>query len=151
MKSINALVFSITLFFSGSAAYAVGSSFAFLEDRSDYIVARSSEWQISSGHLIWQDTKTPHPKHDTYFHSYQGEHLLTIDFSGEGVSEARATYSYYTFPDYVKVGECVFEFRTIDNKWAPSFLNSHCTGPIHLTTRHGLGGTVEDYYTFVLT
>lgn len=151
MKSINPFVFFIALLFSSSAAYAVGLSFAFLEDRSDYIVARSSEWQISSGHLIWQDNKSPHGKHDDYFSPHQGEHLLTIDFSNEGVSEARAIYSYYTFPDYIKAGECVFEFQTIDNKWAPSFLNSHCTGPIHLSTRHWLGGVTEDYYTFVLT
>ncbi|MBI5447777.1 MAG: hypothetical protein HY939_03500 [Gammaproteobacteria bacterium] len=134
------------LVFCAQNAHAVDYSKAYLNNQSNYVLVRTSEWNISQGTLVWQDAKLPYAK--------GFNKLVSVRFDYEGLipdwAEAHATYSYYAVPDFVKQGECVFEFRTQDKVWNPSFLNSHCTGPIHLSLIHRGGGISMDNYIYEL-
>ncbi|OGT15739.1 MAG: hypothetical protein A3I12_01075 [Gammaproteobacteria bacterium RIFCSPLOWO2_02_FULL_38_11] len=132
------------------SAFAVWDSKGYVMNYSHYLLKPTSAgWHISEGHKIYENLQMIGPtKEPSDYTPVYPTYVIGVSFNN-GLSEAEAIYEYFD-ENFIKQGECYFEFHTRDYVWEPSFRNSHCTGPISLFTYHNMGGDRPDMYTYQL-
>ena len=136
----------LLLFFGLSApVFSAELSSAYVVNHSPYFFKLLGGWHITEGNKIFEDKGiigNTLPEYRNYLL------VLTVGFNHD-LSEAEAVYEYFD-NNFVKQGECYFQFHTRDYVWEPSFRESRCTGPVRLRTEHLGGGGDMDRYIYIL-
>ncbi|OGT16630.1 MAG: hypothetical protein A3I12_01805 [Gammaproteobacteria bacterium RIFCSPLOWO2_02_FULL_38_11] len=138
----------ILLLFLGvlNPVFASYRSVAKVVNHSPYFFRLLGGWHITEGNKIFEDRGIIGTT--TLSGARYWMLLLELSFNNN-LSEAEAVYEYFD-DNFVKRGECYFQFHTRDFVWEPSFRESRCIGPVSLTTRHFGGGGDIDTYLYAL-
>lgn len=134
-----------------TANYAMASIF----NKTYFYFKAAPGWSVLEGSLYGFSRPYADIGPHTYFtHQIIVSFDSTVGESQQYHQRATSTFDYYDMTDVSnphKMGSCTFSFSTTYHAWAPSFVDSHCTGPVTLLTHHQGGGlSGDDEFLFYL-
>ncbi|MBI5447415.1 MAG: hypothetical protein HY939_01635 [Gammaproteobacteria bacterium] len=134
-----------------SKSHVVGA----VNNQSNYVMTMLSYQFVSGeGSMSPPATITANTQDVKIFNMTYGEKEDWLGLLDNTEIHTLATYTYVdptsSSPAEV-LGTCVFEMQTINNQWSPTFLDSHCTGPIVLALENTGGGASNDLFSYNLS